>query len=355
MSTRPRLTKPFTKTKGRRLGARPDERDEEDDAEQGLVLEAEKFDEELRKVRKLQKVNAKRAASRGSANPSDGAKNGGDNNDNNGAQALGEDGEGDEDEQEARAWAQIQAEREAEQSGEGKEKRVSRRLAAKARILDGPALEAHAAELHLEDFAESLTVVAGDAEGTSPVVEDPDDDSKREVAFVAAALRAVKQARAQLDTLKVPHYRPNDYMATMLKSDEHMARVKRRLLKEQKAMQVVEMRKQAKKYKVRAKQVQQSKDKEKADRKKKAGELAAEYRSTVDARADRVGSGEHEGADFARDKRKRPFGRSSGGKSGGGSGGGGDYKRGKSAVSARPGKSKRASFKSGKSKGGSRR
>lgn len=50
-------------------------------------------------------------------------------------------------------------------------------------------------------------------------------------------------ARGELERLGVAHRRPDDYFAEMIKSDSHMARVKDKLLFEQKKMSAVDARK----------------------------------------------------------------------------------------------------------------
>jgi len=60
-----------------------------------------------------------------------------------------------------------------------------------------------------------------------------------------------------LDKAGVLHVRPTDYMATMIKSDEHMARIKQRLLLEERKMSAVEQRISSQRFKKRAKEVQQ--------------------------------------------------------------------------------------------------
>ena len=47
------------------------------------------------------------------------------------------------------------------------------------------------------------------------------------------ALSAVKVAQKRFERLGVPHVRPDDYFAEMVKSDKHMMKVKRRMIQEQ--------------------------------------------------------------------------------------------------------------------------
>lgn len=61
-------------------------------------------------------------------------------------------------------------------------------------------------------------------------IEDVEDDLKRELAFYAQSLSAVKSARELLKKEGVSFSRPVDYFAEMVKSDEHMGRVKAKLV-----------------------------------------------------------------------------------------------------------------------------
>ncbi|KAF2429768.1 eukaryotic rRNA processing [Tothia fuscella] len=61
-------------------------------------------------------------------------------------------------------------------------------------------------------------------------IEDVDDDLNRELAFYAQSLSAVKAARGLLKAEGVSFARPADYFAEMVKSDEHMGRVKAKLV-----------------------------------------------------------------------------------------------------------------------------
>jgi len=69
---------------------------------------------------------------------------------------------------------------------------------------------------------------------TSEPVEIPDidDDLNRELAFYKQAFDAAKKGRELLKKEKVPFERPSDYFAEMMKDDEHMGKVKGKLLEE---------------------------------------------------------------------------------------------------------------------------
>ena len=64
----------------------------------------------------------------------------------------------------------------------------------------------------------------------STVVGDINDDLKRELAFYKQSLSAAQEARRLLKAEDVPFSRPTDYFAEMVKSDEHMGRVRQKLV-----------------------------------------------------------------------------------------------------------------------------
>ncbi|KAK6508253.1 rRNA-processing protein and EBNA1-binding protein ebp2 [Arthrobotrys conoides] len=66
-------------------------------------------------------------------------------------------------------------------------------------------------------------------------IKDVDDDLTRELAFYTQALNAAKQGRALLLAEGAPFSRPTDYFAEMVKSEEHMGKIKEKI-KEQAAM-----------------------------------------------------------------------------------------------------------------------
>lgn len=70
------------------------------------------------------------------------------------------------------------------------------------------------------------------------------DDIKREIAFYNLTRENVKKGMEILVQAKVPISRPDDYFAEMLKTDEHMAKVKGRLMKQQQKVNSFEERKQ---------------------------------------------------------------------------------------------------------------
>lgn len=68
---------------------------------------------------------------------------------------------------------------------------------------------------------------------TDPVsIADVNDDLTRELAFYKQSLDAVREARALLKKEGVPFTRPTDYFAEMVKSDEHMGKIKQKMTDE---------------------------------------------------------------------------------------------------------------------------
>ncbi|GMF59091.1 unnamed protein product [[Candida] boidinii] len=100
-------------------------------------------------------------------------------------------------------------------------------------------------------------------------IKDIYDDTERELAFFKQGLHAAIDGRKQLLALKVPFSRPMDFFAEMVKSDEHMEKLKTKLVQEateKKAREEARRQRQLKKF---GKQVQhetlQQRQKEKKD------------------------------------------------------------------------------------------
>ncbi|KAK8232434.1 rRNA processing protein [Phyllosticta capitalensis] len=90
-------------------------------------------------------------------------------------------------------------------------------------------------------FSEHQSITSAE----SVEVEDTNDDLNRELAFYKQALAAAKEGRRLLKKEGVPFSRPNDYFAEMVKSDEHMGKIKQKLVDEAASKQAAaEARKQ---------------------------------------------------------------------------------------------------------------
>jgi len=147
---------------------------------------------------------------------------------------------------------------------------------AKSFIYNKTAMLHHAKEIQGElSWDETLDVIVGNDE--APAV-DVNDDLKREVAFYNSALSGVKIAKKKLEALKIPYKRPDDYFAEMLKSDAHMARVKDKLIYEQKKITAVEERKKSQAHRKVAKKVQEQKLQQRRDAKKQALDAVNQYK-----------------------------------------------------------------------------
>ena len=83
------------------------------------------------------------------------------------------------------------------------------------------------------------------------------DDFKRENAFYDHALDAAREALRLLKHHKIPVDRPHDYYAEMLKTDDHMQRIKQRILSETSKIEAAERARKQRDNKKFGKKVQQ--------------------------------------------------------------------------------------------------
>ncbi|KAF5838951.1 eukaryotic rRNA processing [Dunaliella salina] len=109
-------------------------------------------------------------------------------------------------------------------------------------------------------------------------VENVDDDMARELAFYNQALAAAQEAIRRFDASQTPWLRPPDYYAEMVKSDQHMAKVKEQLMFEQRSIEQAEERRKQREQKQYSKQVQAEKQKERNAAKKKQIESVTNMR-----------------------------------------------------------------------------
>lgn len=98
-------------------------------------------------------------------------------------------------------------------------------------------------------------------------VEDPNDDMKRELAFYQQALEAAKIGREKVLEAGVPFTRPDDYFAEMIKSDEHMAKIRTRLMNEAARIKASEDAKKQRHNKKFGKKLQLEKERERQKQK----------------------------------------------------------------------------------------
>lgn len=109
---------------------------------------------------------------------------------------------------------------------------------------------------------------------TSEPVSIPDieDDLNRELAFYKQSLTAAQEARALLKKEGVPFSRPADYFAEMVKSDEHMGRVKQKLVDAAASKKAAAEARKQRDLKKFGKAVQVEKQKERAKEKRETME-----------------------------------------------------------------------------------
>ncbi|KAI8378219.1 eukaryotic rRNA processing, partial [Choanephora cucurbitarum] len=112
-------------------------------------------------------------------------------------------------------------------------------------------------------WIETMTITS-----SSPVVvENPEDDMQRELAFYKQALEAAKLGRELVKKAGVEFSRPEDYFAEMLKSDEHMAKIRQKLLDEDASIKASEEAKRQRQLKKFGKKVQVEKQLERQKQK----------------------------------------------------------------------------------------
>lgn len=98
-----------------------------------------------------------------------------------------------------------------------------------------------------ENFYEHMSIDSKD-----PIVlKDIYDDPERELSFYKQSLDAVRRARNILVNSGIPFTRPDDYFAEMVKSDEHMEKLRQKIIKEaaaEKAKEDSRKQRELKKY-----------------------------------------------------------------------------------------------------------
>ncbi|GAO45855.1 Ebp2-domain-containing protein [Saitoella complicata NRRL Y-17804] len=99
-------------------------------------------------------------------------------------------------------------------------------------------------------------------------IEDVNDDLNRELAFYKQALDAAKEGRTKITAEGAPFSRPDDYFAEMMKTDEHMEKVKEKLIAEATAKKASAEAKRQRDLKKFGKQVQVAKLQERQKEKK---------------------------------------------------------------------------------------
>ena len=100
------------------------------------------------------------------------------------------------------------------------------------------------------------------------VITDVNDDLNRELAFYKQCLEGAEKGRQLLAVQSIPFSRPDDYFAEMVKNDEHMGKIKKRMVDDaarKKASIDAKRQRDLKKF---GKQVQVAKEQERAKAKR---------------------------------------------------------------------------------------
>ncbi|KAF2438345.1 Ebp2-domain-containing protein [Karstenula rhodostoma CBS 690.94] len=136
-------------------------------------------------------------------------------------------------------------------------------------------------------------------------IADVDDDLNRELAFYKQSLSAVKDARGLLKKEGAPFSRPADYFAEMVKDDEHMGKIKAKLMDEaagKKASAEARKQRDLKKF---GKQVQVAKLQERAKEKRDTLDKISQLKRKRSG-ADVTATNEEDLFDVALDKSEKP-------------------------------------------------
>ncbi|EDO46929.1 predicted protein [Nematostella vectensis] len=136
------------------------------------------------------------------------------------------------------------------------------------------------------DWLERMDVThkptADEENDTAKDITTPDpsvhDDFKREMMFYKQAQEAAKLGLLKLQKLRVSTKRPEDYFAEMVKTDDHMQRVRSKLLSRQQAMERSEKAKKQREIKKYGKKVQQEVLEKRQKEKKDMLEAVKKYR-----------------------------------------------------------------------------
>ncbi|KAI5701915.1 hypothetical protein M8J76_005472 [Diaphorina citri] len=107
------------------------------------------------------------------------------------------------------------------------------------------------------------------------------NDFKRETMFTQQAQAAVIEGVARLKQLGLAIRRPDDYYAEMVKSDEHMQRVRKSILRKQRGIEMGEKTKKLREQKKMAKQVQKEAAVRKIEEKRKMNEEIQKFRKGI--------------------------------------------------------------------------
>ncbi|RNA24115.1 putative rRNA-processing EBP2 [Brachionus plicatilis] len=156
--------------------------------------------------------------------------------------------------------------------------------AAKEFVYDKERLERKCKDLYLSmDWSErlDLTVAKSECHVVLPENEPSglvDNDFKRESFFLKQAELCVREALPKLEKLGIKTTRPDDYFAEMVKSDEHMKKVRENLLSKHAEAERREKVRKLRELKKMGKQIQIENEKKKLESKKKLKEAVKQYK-----------------------------------------------------------------------------
>ncbi|EAW17572.1 EBP2 family rRNA-processing protein [Aspergillus fischeri NRRL 181] len=152
-------------------------------------------------------------------------------------------------------------------------------------------------------------------------VPDPNDDLNRELAFYKVCQAAASEARSLLKKEGVPFTRPGDYFAEMVKTDEHMSKIKKKLYDEAAAKKAAAEARKQRDLKKFGKQVQVAKLQQRQKEKRETLEKINELKKKRKADKSGITDNDNDLFDIAiedsgkSDSRKRSRGNESGGPS----------------------------------------
>ncbi|KAK1366643.1 putative rRNA-processing protein EBP2-like [Heracleum sosnowskyi] len=142
---------------------------------------------------------------------------------------------------------------------------------------------------------------------------DVNDDLNRELAFYTQALDSTREAFMKFESMDMPFLRPSDYYAEMVKSDNHMEKVRGRLLAEKRRIEEAEERRKARENKKMSKDIQAQKLRERAKEKKNEIESVKKWRKqrqqsgfAGNGKDTDIGLSFEDGNTFERSNKKRP-------------------------------------------------
>ncbi|CAO0789686.1 unnamed protein product [Mucor circinelloides] len=161
--------------------------------------------------------------------------------------------------------SQVEEEEEAVSGDEDDEQVEQQARPIRAKINDEAAMIRITEAFKLKNlpWIETMTITSS----KPVVVEDVQNDMERELAFYQQALEAAKLGRELVKKAGAEFSRPEDYFAEMLKSDEHMAKIRQKLLDESASLKASEEAKRQRQLKKFGKKVQVEKQLERQKQK----------------------------------------------------------------------------------------